>query len=615
MRLNLVKVLHLTIIAVLAVSVLTPAFADHGKATVDMPEGTGVPGCEVENACFVPYEVTVDVGGEVTWTNSDTTLHFVSAGDLSTDPNMVGVDYPNGFDSGIVNPGTEFSHKFEEAGTYQYFCTVHPWMKGIVYVEGTQNPNIPTNSTNPITEPQTQIQEIKEQWLLDFRAMTDSQKETKYAEAIKKIEKKNNAIANLKENIEELKESVKSKNLNSDTAELVSKLERKDMKIDRLENKIDELKAKVEKLQDKIKTKMDNKNQRIDSLKDQMNDPMALMKQITVNANYKIISNQTDPKFYQTWHSFWFYGTEGHCSDDKVLSAINAVPCIHDYKQIDSIEPTHTYFKPNRTIFAGEQVNWVYADTNFRTMEPIIITHTNGTQNELTTAYGAIRHTFDDAGIYGWHNKNYSFFSGIITVIPNPESALTTDRGEPAPVILGEPAPVFETEPRPTTISSDCTQEGRYITCLDVDENMIFKGWHDNGQMSHHYHPDKNGRQTEKHWHYNGTLKAYSYYDDKGNQVIKNWHDNGQMNTYGYTNEYGKPITITWNKNGNVVEYSSKSANDHIYWKNWYDNGQMRYYNYVDENGNNREQVWDKNGNEVRNNCLSNRWSGIVPCK
>ncbi len=114
-----------------------PAFADHGKATVDMPEGTGVPGCEVDNTCFVPYEVTVDVGGEVTWTNSDTTIHFVSTGDLSTDPNMVGTDYPNGFDSGIVNLGTEFSHKFEEAGTYPYFCGVHPWMKGIVYVEAT----------------------------------------------------------------------------------------------------------------------------------------------------------------------------------------------------------------------------------------------------------------------------------------------------------------------------------------------------------------------------------------------------------------------------------------------------------------------------------------------
>ena len=143
----------------------------------------------------------------------------------------------------------------------------------IVYLE--RRGNFITNTTFTLTNTQTQlgkiptVQETIEQWLLDFRAMTDSQKETKYAEAIKKIEKKNNAIANLKENIEELKESAKSKNLNSVTAELVSKLERKDMKIDRLENKIDELKAKVEKLQDKVKTKVDNKDAKIDAWKNQ----------------------------------------------------------------------------------------------------------------------------------------------------------------------------------------------------------------------------------------------------------------------------------------------------------------------------------------------------------
>ena len=42
------------------------AFADHSAATVSMPEGTGVPGCEATNECFVPSEVWVDVGGSVT---------------------------------------------------------------------------------------------------------------------------------------------------------------------------------------------------------------------------------------------------------------------------------------------------------------------------------------------------------------------------------------------------------------------------------------------------------------------------------------------------------------------------------------------------------------------
>ena len=77
-----------------------------------------------------------DVGGEVTWINNDNTIHTATAGNLTVDANAVGFDYPNGFDSSIFSPGAEFSYKFEKAGTYPYFCTVHAWMVGIVNVEG-----------------------------------------------------------------------------------------------------------------------------------------------------------------------------------------------------------------------------------------------------------------------------------------------------------------------------------------------------------------------------------------------------------------------------------------------------------------------------------------------
>ena len=99
-----------------------------------MPQGTGVPGCEVTNECFVPADVSVDVGGSVTWTNSDSVLHTVSAGDLKADPTVVGYDYPNGFQSGLVNPGDEFVVEDLKEGDYPYFCSVHPWMKGMLYV-------------------------------------------------------------------------------------------------------------------------------------------------------------------------------------------------------------------------------------------------------------------------------------------------------------------------------------------------------------------------------------------------------------------------------------------------------------------------------------------------
>ena len=56
------------------------AFADHATASVSIPAGSSVPGCEETNECWIPNEVTVDVGGEVTWSNDDTAAHTVTSG-------------------------------------------------------------------------------------------------------------------------------------------------------------------------------------------------------------------------------------------------------------------------------------------------------------------------------------------------------------------------------------------------------------------------------------------------------------------------------------------------------------------------------------------------------
>ena len=109
------------------VSAAGTAFADHATVSVSAPQGTSVPGCEVTNECFVPYEVSIDVGGEITWSNDDTAAHTVTAGSAA--------DGPSGeFDSSLFMAGTTFSHTFESAGEFDYFCMVHPWMAGIVSV-------------------------------------------------------------------------------------------------------------------------------------------------------------------------------------------------------------------------------------------------------------------------------------------------------------------------------------------------------------------------------------------------------------------------------------------------------------------------------------------------
>ena len=114
--------------AIVAGMAASPAFADHATASVSAPQGTSVPGCEETNECFIPYEVTVDVGGVVTWSNDDSAAHTVTAGSAGDGPSGV-------FDSSLFMAGTTFSHTFEAEGEFPYFCMVHPWMEGIVTVQ------------------------------------------------------------------------------------------------------------------------------------------------------------------------------------------------------------------------------------------------------------------------------------------------------------------------------------------------------------------------------------------------------------------------------------------------------------------------------------------------
>jgi len=94
---------------------------------VNIPEGSGVLGCEETNECYIPYEIIIAVGGQVIWNNVDTAAHTVTSGNPAD-----GAD--GKFDSSIFMSGTTFSNTFDEVGEYVYFCMVHPWMNGIVQV-------------------------------------------------------------------------------------------------------------------------------------------------------------------------------------------------------------------------------------------------------------------------------------------------------------------------------------------------------------------------------------------------------------------------------------------------------------------------------------------------
>ncbi len=77
---------------------------------------------KIDNFSFGPQTVTVPVGATVTWTNRDDIPHTV----VSTD----GV-----FKSKVRDTDEKFSYTFTKAGTYPYYCSVHPKMTGQVVVQ------------------------------------------------------------------------------------------------------------------------------------------------------------------------------------------------------------------------------------------------------------------------------------------------------------------------------------------------------------------------------------------------------------------------------------------------------------------------------------------------
>jgi plastocyanin len=100
-----------------------------GGAATEQPAddvgGGGGGGAEVqmEGIAFNPAEVTIAAGDTVTWTNNDSVGHDVT-----------GDAFESG-EAGGLGQGDTFEHTFEEAGTFDYVCTVHPGMEGTVTVE------------------------------------------------------------------------------------------------------------------------------------------------------------------------------------------------------------------------------------------------------------------------------------------------------------------------------------------------------------------------------------------------------------------------------------------------------------------------------------------------
>jgi plastocyanin len=73
----------------------------------------------IKDFVFLPAEIIISKGETVTWINQDSAPHTATG---------------SGFDSGYMGMGATFKFTFNEAGTFDYICTYHPYMKGKVIV-------------------------------------------------------------------------------------------------------------------------------------------------------------------------------------------------------------------------------------------------------------------------------------------------------------------------------------------------------------------------------------------------------------------------------------------------------------------------------------------------
>jgi plastocyanin len=100
------------------------AFAAGGAVCCVVYAATALPAetrASIDNFTFKPDTITVPVGTTVVWENDDNIVHTV-------------VSLDGAFRSPALDTEDKFSFTFDKAGTFEYFCSLHPYMKAKVVV-------------------------------------------------------------------------------------------------------------------------------------------------------------------------------------------------------------------------------------------------------------------------------------------------------------------------------------------------------------------------------------------------------------------------------------------------------------------------------------------------
>ncbi|GMQ98888.1 MAG: hypothetical protein BMS9Abin17_1420 [Acidimicrobiia bacterium] len=93
-------------------------------ATSSAESSGGGAGISIENFAFGPDDLTVSVGDTITWTNDENGVPHTTTADDGL------------WDSATLRPDDTFAFTFTEAGTFTYFCSIHPAMRATITVTG-----------------------------------------------------------------------------------------------------------------------------------------------------------------------------------------------------------------------------------------------------------------------------------------------------------------------------------------------------------------------------------------------------------------------------------------------------------------------------------------------
>ncbi|BDQ30882.1 MAG: copper-binding protein [Nitrosopumilus sp.] len=126
MRITLV----LPVLFVLVLGSSTLAFAA-STYEIKIPSGASDPGAPFfwseKSTGVTTGVITIYPGDSVTWKNADTAFHTITSVTQSGEENGL-------FDSGLFTAGDSYTKEFTDLGDFYYYCSLHPWMNGVVHV-------------------------------------------------------------------------------------------------------------------------------------------------------------------------------------------------------------------------------------------------------------------------------------------------------------------------------------------------------------------------------------------------------------------------------------------------------------------------------------------------